>query len=670
MMDPRAAADITEPNDAAESADPNDAADPTEKADAADPTEPIERTDPTEPIESSEPFDPIESSESSDHTERVESASAMAPVWHLGYACPTSGGIEGSSRQPERRGARMRRGFASARNRGVVVGLVAATAFMCAPSIASAGTEVPPTADYQDRTTFNCRYGPIEIHPGQNLNLFGSVPSACPNAEKVGDGPAPTSVFDEGSGAAGYITRFKPSMVEIKPGGRLVTPSVWDLHLHHVVWLLPEGNVRMASGEEKTHVRLPQGYGAHVTASANWSMNYMIHALTASSGRDVYLTWQIDWVPETEPNINPITMQWLDVAGPPQIYPVFDAERGYDTNGDDRFSFPDEATDPSDPAYAEENEKISNSSRWTVPAGGRTLLGGTGHLHPGGLRVNLEVARDGPDAGTVDGDDPSEVKPLFRSDAHYYEPAGAVSWDVSMETTRPEWRISLKAGDTLSIDAIYDIKRASWYEAMGILPLALTTLDDPLAKDPFDDAADVQEMYEAGGILTHGRLPENIDKKARDNLKLPDPRKLKSKGRIRPSGINISSFSYRLGGYAAAKGIPNRLLRPPVIGPGKTVLFTNLDAQPGMADEDQVWHSITSCKAPCNKGSGIGYPLANGPVKFDSGQLGFGTGGSSEVTTGTDEFRTPPISKAGTYTYFCRIHPFMRGSFRVKKPRR
>ena len=43
-----------------------------------------------------------------------------------------------------------------------------------------------------------------------------------------------------------------------------------------------------------------------------------------------------------------------------------------------------------------------------------------------------------------------------------------------------------------------------------------------------------------------------------------------------------------------------------------------------MADTDQVWHSITSCKAPCNRGSGIGYPLANGPIKFDSGQLGYG----------------------------------------------
>ena len=89
-----------------------------------------------------------------------------------------------------------------------------------------------------------------------------------------------------------------------------------------------------------------------------------------------------------------------------------------------------------------------------------------------------------------------------------------------------------------------------------------------------------------------------------------------------------------------------------------------------MPQAQQAWHSITSCKAPCNRGSGIGYPLANGPVKFDSGQLGFGTGLSSEVTTGTDEYETPPFTDPGTYTYFCRIHPFMRGSVRVQKPSR
>jgi hypothetical protein len=68
---------------------------------------------------------------------------------------------------------------------------------------------------------------------------------------------------------------------------------------------------------------------------------------------------------------------------------------------------------------------------------------------------------------------------------------------------------------------------------------------------------------------------------------------------------------------------------------------------------------------------GIGYPLADGPIKFGSGQLGYGTGGSSEVTTGSNVYTTPPLKKRGkTYTYFCRIHQFMRGSVRVKpKPK-
>jgi plastocyanin len=87
-----------------------------------------------------------------------------------------------------------------------------------------------------------------------------------------------------------------------------------------------------------------------------------------------------------------------------------------------------------------------------------------------------------------------------------------------------------------------------------------------------------------------------------------------------------------------------------------------------MPQDEQAWHSITSCKTPCNRGSGIGYPLANGPIKFDSGQLGFGTGGSSEVTTGDDQYETPPLTDPGTYAYFCRIHPFMRGSIRVRNP--
>ena len=55
-------------------------------------------------------------------------------------------------------------------------------------------------------------------------------------------------------------------------------------------------------------------------------------------------------------------------------------------------------------------------------------------------------------------------------------------------------------------------------------------------------------------------------------------------------------------------------------------------------------------------------PRNNGPIAFDSGQLGRRTPG-----VGRTSWQTPASLPPGTYTYFCRVHPFMRGSFRVVK---
>ncbi len=530
-----------------------------------------------------------------------------------------------------------------------------------------------PTS-YPGMTTFQCRTDAIAIHPGQNINDF-TVTKTCPNAVTV-SGDLDPSIFNAGSKAEGYITRFKPSMVEVQPDGSLTTPSVWDLHLHHVVWLRRGFGPTFASGEEKTIAMQPQGYGLKVGATENWGLNQMIHNLNATDGRSVYITWEIDWVPETTPartDIKEVEVQWMDVAGAPQIYPVFDAEKGFDQDGDGKWTFPDDVpTDPSEPGY-EERGKISANRQWIVPNSGATLVFGAGHLHPGGKRVDLKVARDGPDDGTTPGDSEGEVKRLFRSDARYYEPAGAVSWDVAMEATPREWRISLKPGDKVYVSTTYDVRRASWYESMGILPISWTTEPDPAARDPWDNPEEVKAMYKQPAALTHGRLKENIDFKARKNLGLPDPRTLPSGGPVPQAGIPINSFYFTTGGFSAVQGFPASQMRPPTIKSGESVTFINQDAVFGTPNEDQAWHSITSCRAPCTKDSGIGYPLANGPIKFDSGQLGFGTGTSSDVTTGTDTWSTPPLTatpgdKEGTtYTYFCRIHPYMRGSVRVEK---
>jgi plastocyanin len=73
-----------------------------------------------------------------------------------------------------------------------------------------------------------------------------------------------------------------------------------------------------------------------------------------------------------------------------------------------------------------------------------------------------------------------------------------------------------------------------------------------------------------------------------------------------------------------------------------------------------IFHSVTACAYPCGLNTGISYPLANGPGGYDSGQLGLGT-----PAIGKLDWSTPTNLKPGTYTFFCRIHPFMRGVFRI-----
>ena len=179
------------------------------------------------------------------------------------------------------------------RTLGGVVAFLCLVMLAIAPGTALAKKKKPKEpvlqpATYPDMSTYQCRTDAIPIHPGQNINDF-TVTNTCPHAVKV-SGPGDASIFTPGSNVKGYITRFKPSMVEVHPDGSVTTPSVWDLHLHHVVWII-NGQPTFASGEEKTIATLPQGYGGKVSAGATWVLNDMIHNLNASEGRSVYITW-------------------------------------------------------------------------------------------------------------------------------------------------------------------------------------------------------------------------------------------------------------------------------------------------------------------------------------------------------------------------------------------
>ena len=320
-------------------------------------------------------------------------------------------------------------------------------------------------------------HGSDRAHPGQNLNTLRST-QTCPNAAEGQRARSTRASSTPGSTAQGYITRFKPSMVEIKPSGKLVTPSVWDLHLHHVVWLAPDGGPTFASGEEKTIAKMPQGYGLKVAGDANWGLNYMIHNLNSLAGRQVYITWEIDWVPETTPRAptssRPRSSGWTSPARRTSTPSSTPSAPTTPTATASTSSPTRSPTDPSQPGY--ERARRTSAQRRSLDADQdrETLVFAAGHLHPGGMHVDLEVARDGPDAGTRRRRRPRARSsrcstPTLTTTSRPARSAGTCAW----RRRRRDWRISLKAGDNVSINVTYNVSKASWYESMGILPLAV-----------------------------------------------------------------------------------------------------------------------------------------------------------------------------------------------------
>ena len=71
-----------------------------------------------------------------------------------------------------------------------------------------------------------------------------------------------------------------------------------------------------------------------------------------------------------------------------------------------------------------------------------------------------------------------------------------------MGATPRGWRVRVPAGDKLSVHATYDTSRASWYEVMGIMPVAVYNGTDQGGKDA--QANDIPQAE----TLTHSHLSE------------------------------------------------------------------------------------------------------------------------------------------------------------------
>jgi hypothetical protein len=527
---------------------------------------------------------------------------------------------------------------------------VAGSALAAKPSAFTAsddGTKVLDPAPPPGAQVLNYKFGPIKIHRGQNL-IDIDIQQQRPSEN-------------------GWIVGFRPGLVYAKDGK---SPSVDVVHLHHAVWLVDFKPV-FAAGEEKTYFNAPSGYGWRYTTKQTWILNHMIHDLVAQD-HEVYITYTMYFIPDSAPeaaNIKAFHTQWMDVQGL-KPYPVFNALRSEGKKG--VFTYPDD-----DPNAYKADGKIRN--QWVADKDG-TMIMTAGHLHPGGLYDDLDITRNG------------QTVRVFRSRAHYFEPSGPVSWNVSMTATGPNWRVAIKKGDILSVHATYDTSRASWYEVMGIMVVGISDEPDG-GVDPFTGQVD-QTDY-----LTHGEMPENKEPAnvGKRNPGLHNPLRTRSGPYV--DKITIRNFLYGQGDLS----MPGKRGYVPRVRQGQSLEFVNEDDPLAVR-----FHTITACKTPCNAFGGIKYPLANGPVEFDSGQLGFGPtvglsvipGGDAKVPltpvedvaaakskcdnkvlsgtvsliangcVGTAEWKTPKNLSPGTYTYFCRIHPFMRGAFRVVPKRK
>lgn len=409
-----------------------------------------------------------------------------------------------------------------------------------------------------------------------------------------------------------------------------------------------------------------------------------------------------------------------------QFNPVFNIQRGFGIDGVCVFPRQNCAYQNTlaNKSAQQGIDKGTVYDQWEIPEDGTLVVMG-GHLHNGGLRDDVYLVRDGveklihrSDAFYFDHDfDPATwneaVDPFDRTKSEIGAPP--TSWDFVMSGVSDDlgWRVEVKKGDKLRLEGVYDSSIASWYEQMGIVmtwlaPNSVTTIDGVdrvVGIDPFASGVEIHDGvntlavqpgtrpelipgYEHGpcmpsatrlctrGQITHARVATSGNHTDPCLNGCPDIARTAPDGDF-TSDIYMAAFGYGNAdfGVIGALGVPR-------VKVGDTIAFHNVDTA------DYMWHTATRCANPCSGTVVTHYPIADGayddlidpstgttangktvgdllaengadPLDFDSGALGVGTGAVNKVTWSW----TP--TRPGTYTFWCRIHPSMRGAVRV-----
>src|SRR3954454_16956912 len=466
----------------------------------------------------------------------------------------------------------------------------------------------------------NCRrihfaYGPIVVKPGQNDVLIQPVTIEKPAED-------------------GYVTYFKPNLVD--QNGKV--PPVEQVHLHHGTWLAltnEYGNSAFAAaGEEKTIFPFPTGYGMPVKQTDQWQLLYMVHS-AVQQPMTMWITYDVDFVPQANAaalKLKPALPIWLDVR--PSAYPVFNVQRQFG-NSAGECTWPKQECAAFDPygklIHGQGQPGNGYGTDYQLPAQGKnfgdtpfyggTIIGLGGHLHPGGIKNEIDVVRGDQSQRIYNG-----VPTYWSHDGDHAAGDGpANSWDFSMRVSGlPYFGVHVKPGDILRSNAVYDTTKIDSYEDMGIV-VGLLVPDKPdgtpqapglnpfTARDngKIDDSARCdtkglehtaadgtpdRELCINGFFETHGHYAEN------GHYGGPAPgATLNASDGQATDHVAIGDFLYAPGALStiSTTGIPTVKL-------GGSLTFDNADSA------GDIYHTITTCAYPCLGDTGASFPLPDG----------------------------------------------------------
>lgn len=255
-----------------------------------------------------------------------------------------------------------------------------------------------------------------------------------------GYGVAQAPLLAESPQVDGYVVGMEAEVVDAQ--GRVQGRD--KVMLHHIVFGkvgVPDytcgGSIErfFAEGEERLALSLPAGYGYANKATDRWGLLYMLmnHKPQRLKG---YIRYTVRYV--TGEALIPVKPIWLDVRNCTGPDPVFDVP-----GGGRKFS------------------TFTKTADFTLPESGRIVAGG-GHLHGGGIRLELRNATCGT---TPFASQPTWGGPKPRPLLHEPGP-------TKMSSFRSAEGVPVAKGQTLRLAAVYE-NSAPHTRAMGIMLLFL-----------------------------------------------------------------------------------------------------------------------------------------------------------------------------------------------------